>query len=431
MAHRFFCRWHIIFLFFIAFFAAFSAQGEALSADDIRALKLTPQGDTFFVGQEVTYTLVLAGVDPSLARAEIPDSLAGARFVSAKKEELYDVNGSGTRFVFQIAFLSAGKTALPPLSVYINRRAYAIPFEQVTVYEDPATILPRLSIVFDDERLQGASVSEPIGVTAGEPVGFTLYAQYCTQFLHFSWELPKNAIFTETERFAIARGEAQAKFSPDRIPVAHFVWTPLVAGAYTVPQFAIEAVAYNGTHTNPATPAYTLLVQAAAEKMHDEKSGRADQAETLFADAFLPVQAEPATAAQDDDAQSAVRSEPLAVMVSRHKSLPTGLLALSVASALAGGACVAFRRRGLSVVPFVLALVLLAASIWAKVQTARQYAIFAGGTVSLVPEDGSRAVTALPDGTRVRLVEKAGDWVYIVSDDGVGWVRAEAVQEIR
>ena len=91
----------------------------------------------------------------------------------------------------------------------------------------------------------------------------------------------------------------------------------------------------------------------------------------------------------------------------------------------------AFRRRGLSVVPFVLALVLLAASIWAKVQTARQYAIFAGGTVSLVPEDGSRAVTALPDGTRVRLVEKAGDWVYIVSDDGVGWVRAEAVQEIR
>ena len=444
------------------FFAAVNAS--ALSDADIRSLKLTSHGETFFVGQDVLFTLELPGVDPSLARAEVPDfSLAqvDAKFVSSKKTEIFSATGdTGTRFEVQIAFSAAGNMTLPPLTVYINRRAYAVPFEAVTVYEDPATIQPQVFVVFSDDRLRGAQPTAPLYVSVGEAVRFTLYIRYCVQLLHFSWELPKNAIFTETERYAIARGETQTKtFSADAIPVAQFAWTPLVAGEYAFPQFSIEASAYNGTRTNPATPAYRLFVQptsdagkrtfgdgrndpANAQHLSGGEHRQTDLSDSPFANAFTPAQ--PATdsvqasvdeaKATDDAAQAGTPSSQHDALASSGRwraSLPRTLLVLSVLSALLAVGSRMLRHKRAVPVLLALAIVFLIASLFLHMRGIARYALFAGGAVYAVPEDASSSAGQLPAGTRITIVEKAGDWVYITSDRGAGWVRSDTVQEIR
>ena len=408
----------------------FPAGAKTLSDSEIPALRLLPQDDMCFVGQEMTFTLDLPGIDSSLARTDVPDFSEGktdARLVSARKSDFSDSDGDvGTRFQFQIAFSSAGIIVLPPLAVYINHRSYAIPFERVTVYEDPSTIEPELSIAFENKRLRSRKTqSQPLSVSVGETVYFTLYIRYCTQLLHFSWDLPKNAIFTEVERYDIARGEPQKKsFSPDMLPLARFSWKPLIEGSYAVPSFSVEAVAYNGARKMISLPPMTLSVSASQNI--EEKNLSSSQRKGLFAQAFAPPERTgeetPTELMSPLDGQkkgSGRMLEPLQA----DRQRPVLFLAAAIACLLLSGALYLLRQKRKILPPLVISLVFLGGAIWTYVDSRSRYAIFSGGAVSVVPEESASSVMQVPAGTRVKIVEKAGDWVYIKSDDYAGWVK--------
>lgn len=394
-----------------------------LSPEAIRALRLSPPGETVFVGQPCTYTLALDGIDPSLVRMELPDFPANVRFVSSKKETVLGADGdTGTNMQVQLVFSAAGTPKLSLLPVYVNRRAYAVPFAPVTVYEDPATLLPRLSVEFETARSRAALRNGALTVSVGETVRCTLFAQYCTQLLHFSWDVPKNAIFTETERFPLARGEPLPKtFSPDPVPVARFDWTPLVAGTYAVPPFTVEAVAYNGSRVSIALPAYRLIVRPSAAASSESVS--ADAQNGMFAQAFQPVPADDAELVVPDD-----RTHDEVVLFLPGNTFAGVMLAAAAGCALLGVALFLFRRR-LPLVPFAFALVFVLAFGWARAKNAHASAVFLGGVVSPVPDVAATATTTLPAGTRVRVRERAGDWAYIDCDEAAGWVRVESLEE--
>lgn len=396
-----------------------------IPSETIRALKLLPPEETVFVGQPCTYTLTLDGIDPSLVRAELPDFPADVRFVSSKKEAVLGADGdTGTRFHVQFVFSAAGTPRIPPLPVYVSRRAYAVPFAPVSVYEDPATLLPRLSLEFERAGSRIAPQNGAVSVSVGETVRCTVYAQYCPQLLHFSWDVPKNAIFTETERFPLARGEPLPKtFSPDVIPVARFDWTPLAAGTYAVPAFAVEAVAYNGARVSLSLPAYRLVVRPSAAA--PQKTAQDQPQDGVFARAFQPVSVADADSGEQD---GGARGE--AVPFVPGKTAARIMLAAAVVCALVGIALVLFRRR-LPPVPFALALVFLLAFGWARANGAHTYAVFRGGIVASVPDDAADSGTAVPAGTLVRIRERAGGWAYIDCDEACGWVRLESLEEYR
>ncbi len=406
----------------------FPAEAKRLSDSEIPSLKLIPRDDICFVGQEMTYTLELPGVDSSLARTDVPDFSDGktdARFISARKTEFSDSEGeAGTRFQFQIVFSSAGRAVLPPLTVYINRHSYAIPFEQVTVYEDPATIQPQLSISFEDDRLQSLqSRSAPLSVSAGETITFTLSIRYCTQILHFSWDLPKNSIFTELTRYDSARGEPQKKsFSPEPLPLARFSWTPLVEASYTLPTFSVEAVAYNGGRKMISLPPQIISVSAAQETR--EKAVLSSPSQSLFDQAFAPPEQTDEKSALTADATVAKsQAGKVLKVIPSDSQRPVLFLAGAVASALLSGALCLLRQKRKMLLPLMLSLACLGGAVWTFAGSRTQYALFSGGAVYAVPEDSASSVMQLPADTRVRIVEKAGDWVYIKSDDYAGWVK--------
>ncbi len=416
-------RWRHRFLI-AALAAAFSPLAAVpLPPEAIRALKLLPPEETVFVGQPCTYTLTLDGIDPSLVRAELPDFPADVRFLSSKKETVSGADGdTGTRFQFQFVFSAAGTPRLPPISVYVSRRAYAVPFASVIVHEDPATLLPRLSLEFEIARSRIVPRNDAVTVSVGETVRCTLYAQYCPQLLHFSWDVPKDAIFTETERFPLAQGDPLPKtFSPDVVPVARFDWTPLVAGTYAVPPFAIEAVAYNGSRVKPVLPAYRLVVRPSAAV--SQETTHSPPQDGMFARAFQPV---PADDAETDSPDDTAHGE--AVSFLPGKTVARVMLVAAVVCALVAVALFFFRRRW-SLVPFALALVFLLAFGWARARGAHGYALFRGGAVRPVPDVAASAGTTVPAGTRVRIRDRAGGWAYIECDGTAGWVRVESLEE--
>ena len=417
---------HFLPFFCVLFLSLPVLNLYSLSDSEIRSLRFVPRDDMCFVGQEVTFTLELPGIDPSLARTDMTDYSAekvDARFLSARKSEYSSADGErGTSFHFQIAFSSAGKIKLPPLTVYINRRPYVIPFEPITVYEDPATIQPQLFISFENESLRTAKSSAPVELSVGDEILFTLYIRYSNQLLHFSWELPKNSIFTELERFDIARGESQQKgFSPQAFPLARFSWRPLVEGSYDIPSFSVEAVAYNGTRKMISLPRQVILVKAA--KAEKEKSvSRTNIFEKAFA---APPEDEENLLSSDEKVisqEKAGGSRTLELLPSK-KQRSLAFFAAFIASLLLSGAMHLLHQKRKVILPLILALVCLVCALCSYAANRKTYAVFSGGAVYAVPEDSASSVMQIPAETRVQIVEKAGDWVYIKSDDYAGWVK--------
>ena len=60
-----------------------------------------------------------------------------------------------------------------------------------------------------------------------------------------------------------------------------------------------------------------------------------------------------------------------------------------------------------------------------KIQT--EYAVFAGGIISPIPENTAAASQNEAGGNRVKILEKTGSWRYIVYNDTSGWVSKDAV----
>src|SRR5574344_33615 len=284
----------------------FPLPAETLSKAQIRALHVVPQNKNFFTGAECGYTLTLPGIEPSNVQTDMPSVPSGVQFLSSKRDEYIGSDGNrGTIVRLWFSFSSAGMYTFDPLSVMIGSRSYHLQFDTVTVYENPKTIMPVLSVRFDKDVSVTNGNVPVVSVAAGQKIHFTLYLKYAVQVVNFSWELPQNSLFTEVERYEITRGEPRGNdFSPDEIPVARFEWEPLVAGQCRLPAVHMTVTAYNGSRREPSLPAYDIFVveQSSAEAHNSIPSPREDSS---FAYAF----AEKADSVSEKNSEVSFRSE--------------------------------------------------------------------------------------------------------------------------
>ena len=73
----------------------------------------------------------------------------GVQLISSKKEEFIGETGKrGTAVHLWFAFKDTGPVRLPPLIVIIGFRTYYIPFDDITVFENPDLINPQALVEF-------------------------------------------------------------------------------------------------------------------------------------------------------------------------------------------------------------------------------------------------------------------------------------------
>lgn len=437
---------------------AFSA-GPSRSV--MKSLTVKPDSDVFFTAQENGYTLRIPDTMPSAVQTDFTHIPQGVQFVSSRREEYIDSNGGrGTVVRLWFTFTDTGTIKLPPLIAVVAGKTYYIPFEDVTVYENPALISPEASVRFESGLSPHTDKDGVIrlDVNAGDEIVFTVELKYFVQVVAFRWNLPKDSIFVETARYeALQENYADREFSTQPKPLASFSWKPLVPGEYSLPDITIEATAYNGTLKSAVVPLCAIKVLHASGSPSFKNEGK-DIAESVFKSAFKENQSSSPSvkgkvlAKQSEELAELRSSErnsfPWSIERRNRRAFENGLglykadnepsrplailfLALSIAFAVVSGLLAFFRAFKLSVAPMIAGAVCLVLCVFSFARLVPVMGVFAGGVISSVPEENTSSFLETGGTLRVRIKEKTAGYYYIDSTDASGWVKKELVYEIR
>ncbi len=456
---KFFCGL-LIFLFYI-----FNADAKGVSPSVIKKLTVKPDSTLFFTAQENGYTLKIPGADPYMVQTDLPQLPQGVVFVSSKREEYLDPDGTGgTAVHLWFTFKDTGPVKMPPLIVMVENRTYYLSFEDVTVYENPALINPETVVEFESEvtKIKTSDGRTVIKVREGEEIIFSVGLKYFVQIISFDWQIPKNSIFTDLERFdtevnAQVNQAAGREFSNEVKKLARFSWKPLAQGDYQMPEVTVTATSYNGSRKTVRLPGYIVRVEKRSGSLFSQK-GQKNRSDSVFSSAF----SKPSSVSNEVKSLKISKEDciKLAELRSRERNTFYGSsarknriefeksLGFSEGSKEARKPAVAleFVFMGIFVIAFIVFIVLgrvklsltfLTLAVVAAIFSFRgafklrtSYGIFSGGVISPVPENISSSFLNVDGGIRVKITEKTGDYFYIESEDVNGWVEKSLVIEI-
>ncbi len=431
----------------------FSQQRLALSV--IRTLSVKPVNDINFSGTDCAFELKIPYTKSDFVQAQIPDLPSGVNFVSLRRSE-YSDKEVGTKIEIWLNFAEAKAYQLRSLQVYINNRLYYIPFSRIVISDNPKNMLPQLVVSFDNgvELVQQHRTKQknPEAFTSytGQTLIFTVYLQYAVQIISYDWKVPKNALFTELERYDITKGVFRnSEFSEEKIPVATFELEPLSKGRLYLPEFKIIATSYSGTRVELALPdSYINVLEG---KIEDSESKN----ENYFAYAFTKKNTE-VKRVEKNAVSEDVCEEIANLRRKEREGMPFGQsykrrvefekengILESSAEPTKFSLWLCLAASGLFLIMAVIFLVAkkikcmlgfstllfcaVVLSIVQFVRLSKDYAIFTGGSLSPVPEKSVDSVASIGSGKRVELEQKAGGWFFIEFGSTGGWILEDKV----
>lgn len=431
-------------IFFILFTFFFSDQAFSKTFNP-QGIKVTCMEKFCFTESSCGFIVKLPGVNPEKVQSYLETLPGTVNFVRSKKEAFVDEDGTpSTQIQIYLMFKKAGELDIPPLEVYVNGRFYKIPFEHFTVYENPNTILPKLSVVFED-----AENGKKTSAFAGEHIKFTLYINYAKKVLKYDWTVPEDCVFVETQSYDIANIEFKSNtFTPQAEAIASFDWQPLKVGVWRLPDIRVKATAYNGSTVELSLDELTLNVLK-KQNISTEKK----QSDSVFAYAFeKPLD----TSLENDDSKvKKLSAQEMASLRKRERkcfpAFPTPrnrkamelsagitvspdepnipiliLLIIAFIASLVFTVINFIRKKEISAFTCLfLSVLLFAGSVIESVRFAEKRAVYSGGQVRPIPEENSSSSVTLPSGSCVIEKSRSGKWVYIKSNDTYGWVEKE------
>mgnify|MGYP006916033836 FL=1 len=437
-------------------FCAMPSDAQKLTYNIIKELTVRTVSPNNYSGTDCAFELKVPYIKAENVQAQIPDLPSGVNFVSLRRSE-YSDGESGTKIELWLNFADAGTYRLRSLRVYLNNKLYYIPFLPVVISENPRNILPQLVVLFENgtelvqSRRAAQSKKTLFSAQTGTPLVFTVCLQYGVQVVSFNWNVPRDALFKELERYDITQGIIRSsEFSEEKIPIARFQWEPLVSGSLRLPDFTVLATSYNGVRVELHLPEAFIDV-AEAPVLPAKKTG----GEELFGYAFTKKAGQTKKSIRQE-ISTADCYEIAMLREEERKSIPfTSAYRARKAFESAKGitsssfeptyftfyCCLALfviillllilsfvlkKLRGI-ITCAALFIVLGVCMIISVVQISATYAVFKGGEISPVPELTAGAVASIESGKRVRIGQRAGGWVFIQFGTSGGWVMEDEV----
>ena len=458
-------RFGLLMPFLCAVLGLYALQPATAAPDAkrIQSLVLKKADGYFFTSASCMYSLDIGGVDPSTVTVYMNTIPEHVELLSIKKEAYIPASpaegeGTGTHIEVSVRFSKSGDYRLFPLDVQIAGRFYTLQFENVHVYENAQRISPKLSV--DVASPYVPSGTKTLSVEAGEHIIFTVYIQYAVQVASLSWTIPENSLFKEIRRYDMAGNAVHPDFSPELCPLVMFDWQPLSAGTYTLPAVEVSATAYNGALTDMEFPRYTVSVRPAPVAQADAaKSSFAAEAGAAFeppAGLVQELAAVPLSDADLDMLAQLHRAErrrfPLAFLWGRdavkerraaeerfglQPGAPSAgvplffmLLVAAVLCAVLAAFFAAAKKMPAAVLSAVLLAACAAGAVASGVLCVRHYALCRGGPLFPIPEKNATGLAVVRRGSRVRVLDTAGGWVYVSLLDTFGWIPAAEIVPI-
>ena len=447
------CRRFLIFL--LAIFFSINLYTENLTLEQINALRITPEeGQKLYTKTDIKFILTIPNVPSSQVEILSTDQQQEVTFRTIRKFESYE--GNGTSIEVWYNFSRKGNYKLRPLTLMIQNRRRTINFENLTLTDDPATMLPRIVLVFEDGREVYSDEAIPatplMQIKTGKRLRFTVNLQYATQLLQFNWDIPKDSIFTCVKEYEITQAQPRERsYSHDLIPVASFEWTGLIAGMQKMPAFRLTASGYNGYRSELYLPEIQI------EFIQNSETEKNLNEEDIFSSAFFQE-----NQASDYDTNITIEKEDcqtLANLYTREHNeffmyrkarqaridfekehgivssvnpiFPTVLLCISLIVIIASLMCMiiaARKKHKLRALLFTTILLIGSALlIYCAVRRNERYGISSGCKIYSIPQENAEAISEVGKGIRVRILEHTGKWYYIQIGESGGWCNIQDI----
>lgn len=442
--------------------AALSLCGQQLFSQTFaEKLEALPKDDIFFTNNEAQFILKIPQVLPSDVQTELPNFPEGATFNSSKKSDYISSDGNaGTEIDLWFTFRQTGTYAFPPMVIYVKGRRYTVKFKPVEVYENPRTILPRLIIVFDNGETISADAKKTPAITleSDKAARFKVYLQYALQAQQFAWNIPKDSLFREIERYAeMNKSRRSSDFSTEKVPVSYFEWKPFATGVTSLPEIRMMVTAYSGRSVYLSTPdcIVTIVPQKkdAQEKSQDQDesvyayawSESTGPEKTKKANAFTPFDCAQIARLRSLERRSLfnlgkIRAERIdAEIKAGIKSSDNEvnywlffiIIGINGLLILFSIIFAAFKKRFEAAVIGVAAIGMLFISAIATNAVLKRYGVVVGGEISPIPEETAITKSAVNGGNRVQIKEEVQGWYYIVYNENGGWIKKENLAVIK
>ena len=444
---------------FLLIFVSNLGFAQRISLDQIRQLKICPaEEQNLYTKTDIKFTVTIPNATPSQVQVLSINQKNDVTFRSLRKTENYDVQG--TTIELWLNFGTTGTYTLTPLPLIIQNRRCSISFETITVTDDPATMNPRIVVVFEDgTKVYSDETNYPsplLSVKTGKKLRFTVNIQYAMQLVQFNWEIPKDSIFTCTKQYEFTEVKYRERvYSHTLIPVATFEWTGLVPGIQQLPRVRLNAAGYNGYRSDLLMPEVLINFTDGEEAFSDEKDSG------IFDDAFFQEAEEEAvivnTSLTREECKelsrlyskehnlfflyNKARKERITfendhgIVSSNNPVFPNVLLYHAIIIIIVSLICMIIalhRKHKIRTLIFVILLILgIAVFIYCAVRRSERYGISTGSKIYSIPQESAESVSEVSSGTRVRILERTEKWYYIELGETGGWCAADNIFVIK
>ncbi len=429
------------------------AQKSYCASDDTRVsvenLSVKTKNALISAGEECEFELFIPDWEPDFVRTGTLNLPPEILFKSLKRTKSPGKN-LGTQIEFQLVFPKKGDYELPPFNVTIGGKNYSVPFEKITVKENPKNLFPRIIAVTDGGfEFGGDNNGRDFIAEAGKPVYFTIHVQNAAEFISLSWETPKDAVFSEVETYKI---DEKDYASGERLPVARFEWIPLKPGKMPLPSIKVLTAAYSGARQEILLPEREIKIVPAKKETSEtignnlfsrafETSSDADEKNILLgisaADCakLSELRSKERHSAMFFSARHERKIFEAALGIKNEKSERNVFILLlsAVAAFLSVFMFFVFlimHKRPAFIVSLFVSGVLCTAAACYAVSFFAVHAIFLGTEIYSVPEKKS-SFFAYQSGKRVRIQNSANGWYYVLSEQGGGWISKDDVIVIK
>lgn len=448
--------------FLITLFILFSGSvsfAQTLTLEQIRQLRFVPEeGQNLFTKTDLKFTVTIPNVRASQVQVLAANQDQDITYRTIRKTEDYKQNGTTIEVWYN--FAKEGRYTPSPLPMMIQNRRRSISFEPVTVTVDPSTMNPRIVVQFEDGTTVYSddlySTNPVLQIPTGKKIKLTVNLQYATQLTQFSWDLPKDSIFTCTGQYEFTEARIRERvYSHTLIPVASFEWTGLVAGTQRIPTFRLFAVGYSGTRIELRMPGFLL------EFTESDESQETKNEDDIFSAAFFQEEEDnkgpEVTLLTKEECQTLADyytrehnefllypkarqnrinyEESCGLVVSHNPIFPSVLLYIAIIIILASIVFMILAIRNkhkIRTLTFIVLLVIgLAILIYCAVRKNERYGISTGCKIYSIPQMNAESVSEVSAGSRVRILESTGKWYYIEVGETGGWCNTDDICLIR
>ncbi len=398
--------------------ALFFLGVQAVQAQNIwRSLMIRPEQEYCFAGETCAFTLIVPGYAPSRIDTTLQSTPDNVALISSTKEEIIENGKRSTKITFNFRFTKSGTYQIRSLAARIDWTWSYIPFQRITVYDNPITLAPELFLNY------------PQTVYASEPFEMEVSAHFFSEFTDLAAQLGENYI-VRLKEYKSPLPIKTGGFSTDQYPIAAYEIIPLSQGTLTLPAITALMRSYAGVQQTVVSPSPVVTVLPPRLS-----AGEAQEQNLTAMDKFLESAYEDfpiiEISLNEKETTAAITVEEQWIAIKNRKSILhlilfiSGIIILSSLILLPFGIVLLSKhhRKVIFILSCILFAVGIAAFFPALWFAAPQYGVCLETNVHTIPEDESNTILHITEGTVVRIMEESADWYCIQTDNaGLVWI---------